>query len=164
MRLSEKRENGIFNIHSAEEFYDSIRYALERYQKSPAKKVETLFFIVMGLNHLREWIAPDYNHKAEPTTPEEKFYNDIFYNKDFKTIKALSNGSKHLQAGPKTTYESGLPISEWPDMGSLKSISEGPPSAFYVKNEEISIILERVLNFYSARWFDDQSSQSDERY
>ncbi len=150
--MSEHRE-GIFNIHTSEDFYFTIQNALKNYQNSKAKRIEDLFFIIMGLNHLREWIAPNYNRENKAQTRGEEFYNEIFKNEDFRTVKELCNGSKHLKPGGETRYKSDFPITDWPDISSVRSIEEGPPSTFYANGEEVGNILERLSDFYRDRWF-----------
>ncbi len=90
--------NGIFDITTPEQFFDSIRTIFEDYKSSNAKSVEKLLYVIMGLNHLREWIAPGYNHKNPAQDEAQKFYNLIWDVPSYKIIKEISNLTKHLAA------------------------------------------------------------------
>ncbi len=68
---------GIFDLNTLEEFFQSICRILEQYKVSTAKNIEDLLYILMGLNHLREWIAPGYDWKKPPKEPKEEFFQSI---------------------------------------------------------------------------------------
>ncbi len=106
-----------FHLTSANDFFYCLESTLARYKKSKVKRVEDLFFLVMGLAHLREWIAPGYKYKQTAKTVAQHFYNDIYKIEDFKTVQALCNGIKHLEVEhsdnhpvPNTSYSADLPF------------------------------------------------------
>ena len=134
-------------------FFYCLEVALQRYKSSSVKRVEDAFFLIMGLNHLREWIAPGYNHKQPADTDAKRLYLEIYDLPEFKIINALCNRSKHLAISQETGYRGELTVSEWPDLASVLRIDEGPPSAFYVNNEEIEKPLSRLLEEYRNKWF-----------
>ncbi len=45
--------NGIFDLKTSEEFFNTVLRIYDRYQQSNVKEVEDLLYVVMGLNHLR---------------------------------------------------------------------------------------------------------------
>ena len=66
---------GIFDLNTPQEFFNSICRILNRYKSSHAKDIEDLLYVLMGLNHLREWIAPHYDKMKPPKNPAEDFFN-----------------------------------------------------------------------------------------
>ncbi|MBT4668620.1 MAG: hypothetical protein HOC17_03680 [Candidatus Ruthia sp.] len=142
----------------AEDLFFHVKQAMGKYQESKSKSIEQLFFIIMGLNHLREWIAPGYKYDREspsPVTKEHKFFVKI-YNElpEFKTINASCNGIKHLESSQNTDAKYGLKIDDWGLFDDVQSFDDGPPSKFTVDGVDIEIILKKVIDFYSKEWFD----------
>lgn len=168
-KLSENE--GIFHLTSARDFYCCLDIALQRYQKARSKRIEDIFFLVMGANHLREWIAPGYDPEFKnkipippPKTAEQKFYLVLFEDKDFKIVKKLCNRAKHLKPRhrePSYSYSnsSDLCIDDWDCMiDDVPNWDEGPPAGFFVDGEEVGAILHRLLNKYRDDWFEHQQS------
>jgi hypothetical protein len=60
---------GIFDIGNAKEFFASIQHRCGLYPACTVKSTEDLLYIIMGLNHLREWIAPGFGIKSDGTWP-----------------------------------------------------------------------------------------------
>ena len=93
-----------------------------------------MFFIINGLNHLREWIAPN---------------NDIFKNsKYFKDINNICNGIKHLKPQNKklkTFYNSN--VNEWKNVDDILDVDIGSPSDYFVDNKNIflKILSSKIL-------------------
>jgi hypothetical protein len=112
----------------------------------------------MGLNHLREWIAPGYKdiYKETPAvSKEQKFFLKIYDElPEFKIINASCNGIKHLKSSQNTNAEYGLKIDDWGLIGDVKSFDDGSPSKFTVDGVDIEITLKKVIDFYSKEWFD----------
>lgn len=166
----ENENKGIFNLASAEDFFLSLKIALAKYRKSTVKELEVALFLVMGVNHLREWIAPGYDPRPDgrgrpkntPKNAAEKFYVDI-YDDDFKLVNQLCNRSKHLRKiGARTGFEGGLNIDEWPDSVDdlIGGFDQGPPTAFLVEGQEIGEIVQRILSRYQIEWFDRRQPSS----
>ena len=124
----------IFDIETPERFFHLIEQRFIRYQANVVKPTEVLLFIIMGLNHLREWIAPQFepishNPLTWPpaNTPEKAFSKKVYEDADHKVIRALCNGVKHVKARgltpekPKhetsTAHDSNL--DKWPDSDSV---------------------------------------------
>jgi hypothetical protein len=158
---------GIFHLTSASDLFCCLHVALSRYQKADSKRIEDAFFLVMGANHLREWIALGYNPKFKkgvpspaPNSEAEKFYIEIFDNDDFKIVQGLCNRAKHLTANCVLTgYLGDLSIDEWDlPIDDVVDFDEGPPTGFYVDGQEIGSILHRLLEVYRDEWFEHQRS------
>lgn len=149
-----------FHLTSPKDLFYCLENALAQYQKSKAKRVEDLFFLIMGLTHLREWIAPGYDYNQTQTTTAHALYHDIYATEEFKTIQALCNGLKHLKHAPRTSYSAGLPIDEWPaPIDAVVKWDDGPPTAFYVDGEDVENILQRLVDSYREKWFSEQSPE-----
>jgi len=146
--------DGIFDLNTAQEFLDSICRIIKRYKSSVAKEIEYLLYVIMGLNHLREWIAPGYNPKNTPKNPGEVFYQDIWDNKSFQIINSICNGTKHLAKMDLTTSsEYGIPFDDWPEVDAVRIFDLGPPSNYFVDGQNIIEIIDEAVNFYETKWF-----------
>lgn len=150
----------LFNVTSPKDFLDSIVRTRRKYESKKTKYIEDVLFMFLGLNHLREWIAPGYDHKSPKTTRAHQFYHDIFNNlAEFKIIKSICNHSKHRSTlnYEITTIYSDI-ISDWDDLASVKTLSEGVPISHFVDGKNIIQIIDPVIDFYKSEWFDDISN------
>jgi hypothetical protein len=50
-----------------------------------------------------------------------------------------------------TLYES--KIDDWPDVDSVKNFDQGAPTEFSVDDRDVRDVIENVIKFYEARWF-----------
>jgi hypothetical protein len=166
--MAKAAENeGIFHLTSASHLLYCLEAALKRYMSSKPKRIEDAFFLIMGANHLREWIAPGYRPTFDhdrpsplPNTEAEKFYVRIFDNADFKIVRGLCNRAKHLSVKCKATdYTSGLTIDEWDLIDDVVDFDEGPPTGFFVDETEVSDILLRLLDEYRRDWFERELTE-----
>lgn len=145
----------MFNLKTPSDYFFHIENAIKSYQSKSNKSIQELFFIINGLNHLREWIAPDYDYKIKPQMPNEILFNKIWSLSEFKIINKLCNGTKHLnEKVPKTHAEFGLPLSKWDNVASVLNFDDGPPTAFYVDDKDVLEIVLIVHNYYKYEWFD----------
>lgn len=150
----------IFDIRDAKQFLHTIEQRFIRYQASRVKSTEDLLFIVMGLNHLREWIAPGFKPKCfDPLTwpPEDtrakEFSRKVYEDSDHEMVRELCNGMKHVRKSKHTTsaaYDSTM--AEWPDVDSVLDFGKGPPTEHFVDGEPIEPIIQRVIDLYKT-WF-----------
>ena len=146
----------MFDIISAKEFFSEIVIAFNRLKNSKSKRVADLLFVILGLNHLREWIAPGFKDKrqsAAQTTDAERFYEAIFENQDWKLVNEICNQSNHKGPAHRLGAEYGLKIGSWESMASVRSFDDGPPSRFTVDGSDIEPVLARVIDYYEANWF-----------
>jgi hypothetical protein len=142
---------------SPEEFFCTIVYTFTRFRSARAKERSDLFYLIMGLNHLREWIAPGYTHTKPAKTQAEAFYNDVYACPEWKILNALCNGAKHAGEDVATHVKYDLPISEWPSISGVVRFSKGPPSAFYCGSRNIEEVFDVVITFYQAKWFANEA-------
>lgn len=157
----------IFHLTSARDLLYCLEAALQRYMSSKPKRIEDAFFLIMGANHLREWIAPGYRPTFDhdlpsppPKTEAEKFYVRIFDNAEFKIVRGLCNRAKHLSVKCKATdYTAGLTIEEWDLIDDVVNFDEGPPTGFFVDGKEVSDILLRLLEEYRRDWFERELTE-----
>ena len=149
--------NGMFNLTCAEDFFKCLEVVLRQYRESTAKQIEIALFLVMGANHLREWIAPGYDYnKGTANTNAEKFYNKIFEDPNFKIVNQLCNHAKHLKwISQETSCAGGLNIDDWPGLidDLIGDWDSGPPTGFFVDGTEIGDILASLLDKYRSDWF-----------
>lgn len=151
----------MFDINTAEDLFFHIREALKSFSGNRGKNVRELLFLVMALNHLREWIAPGYKRDHKGVWPitngkNEEFFLDIWKLPEFKTINKLCNGTKHcIVKNPKTTdVEYGLPIDEWSDIDGVQDFDSGQPQRFEVDGVNVETVMKTVQEYYSKNWFD----------
>lgn len=150
----------IFDINNAEELFFHIDRTMKDYCAEKEKDAVKLLFLIMALNHLREWIAPGYkpdrhNNWPATDTPEKQFSKNIYINcTAFETIRKLCNKSKHITRNPRTDSEYGLPIDDWKDFDSVKDVDKGPAKNYFVNGENVINIMKKVINFYETEWFE----------
>ena len=147
----------LFDITSPEVFFDSILRVRTRYASKKTKHIEDLLYMIFGLNHLREWIAPGYDYKkeGESTKPEHIFFKQIWELKEFQTIRSICNHSKHLckpKYGTTITNFSGL-LADWDDLQSVTTLAEGTPVSYFVDGNNILQQIDPVIDFYKSKWF-----------
>jgi len=153
----------IFDLKSAEDYFYHIQRSIDKYKLDSNKKIERLFFIINGLNHLREWIAPNYQpyfnngEENKPKTKEEIVSKKIYDLSEHEIIRKICNGTKH-QSKQKheliAKYD--LKISQWDSVSDVRKISNGSPSAFYVDGKNIINIIDIVADFYEKQWFESK--------
>lgn len=143
----------MFGLNSPDDFFFYIKRTVEHQAHSKEKRVNELFFIIMGLNHLREWIAPSYDYRSPAQTPEQQFFNEIWELSEFKKINKLCNGTKHLSIAPPTEAKYGLNIDDWYSIDDVLDFDNGPPKQFLVDETDIEDIINAVVEFYYENWF-----------
>lgn len=147
--------SGLFGINSPREMLGQIKIALHEYKRFPAKDAELVLFVLMGLNHLCEWIAPVMLRKSAPNDPRSKFYKDIHAIRDFLEVKDLCNRSKHLSSAKPTSVEYSGEVS-FDDVHGLfdpyGDFDAGPPTQYNVDGADVVLLCERVLLYYDS-WF-----------
>ena len=156
------RTNIIFDIYSPEEFFYSINTTWANYKKGKQKNVEILLYVIMGLNHLREWIAPRYNPKCKsgkklwktPSTDAESFSQAIYKDASFEIIRGLCNGTKHpKQMKANTSSDHDVPFDDWSDIDAVRNWDKGPASVYSVDGIDVINIIDKVIDLYRIEWF-----------
>lgn len=151
-----------FDITSAKVFFDSICRVRKKYESKPTKHIEDVLFMVFGLNHLREWIAPNYKYQDKPVNDDEHFYNDVFNDTNWKIINSVCNHSKHLSSSNTpahtTTTDYSNKLTDWDDLASVKSLAEGVPVSYFIDGVNVIEIIDKVIDFYKSEWFERLSN------
>jgi hypothetical protein len=148
---------GFFEIQDDVAFFSVLTTTLSSYRSTRAKMPDQLLLLVLGLAHLREWIAPGYKRGAVAKNAAENFVASLFEFSDYQTIHLLANHAKHqrrmaLPEAQTTTCvemvdDRDTPIDSWIDFDA------GPASAHHYGNCDLSDVLERVASFYRDHWF-----------
>jgi hypothetical protein len=148
---------GFFDLDSSAELYQALERASERYIASRLRTTEQVFFLVLGLTHLREWIRAEARRDGDAALKEraEQFFLDIFYLPEFGHLYALTNHAKHQDRPSallqRVVYEESM-IDDWPDFDN-PSPNDPPPVTYHLNGKELADYLPVILKFYRERWF-----------
>ena len=147
----------VFDFGNAKEFFASIERVNNRYRRGPAKSTEDLLYVIMGLNHLREWISPGYNpgrNRKWPTArnKSQEFSRIIYENQYFTIICSLCSLTKHVRQEIEADAQFGLSIHEWPDVPAVAYFRLGPPKGHCVNVRQIEVIIDPIIDMYNE-WF-----------
>lgn len=143
-----------YDIESAKDLFLLLKATARNFSASKGKSTKDLLFLVFGLTHLREWIAPGYDSNHLPTSPEEKFFQDIFKLKEFNILRELCNRSKHMDANVETTGALyGGTIDDAPDIDAITNFDRGAPLAYFVDGRDVEDVIPVVIRFYDEKWF-----------
>jgi len=146
---------GIFDINSDEAFFRSLQRASLKLQSNKVKETAKLLYLLMGVNHLRDWIAPGFNWKVgEPLTPGQHFGVAIFNLPEFKVVNAVCNRSKHMGClRYPLEIEYGTMIDEYPEIDSIFDFDNGPPTGYSVDGRDLLDIVDVALGYYETHWY-----------
>ena len=151
----------IFDISNAEGLFFLIKRTMKLFCEEEEKEAAELLFLIMALNHLREWIAPGYkpgrNGEWPPAnTPEKRFSKNLYNNcYEFETIRNLCNKSKHLKQIPEHIHTENKPLfDDWANIDSVLDFDKGPATNYLVDGENIINIINTVIDFYKTEWFE----------
>lgn len=149
--------SGIFDINSNEDFFHSLQRMASKLRLDKVKKTEELLYLLMGVNHLREWIAPGvrwFDKNFFPQTPGEIFGVAIYSLEEFKIVNAVCNRSKHLKhIKYQLETEYGAMFDDYPEIDSVNDIDNGPPCNYYVDDRNLLDIIDVILNYYETNWY-----------
>ena len=144
-----------FDINSDETFFLSLQRATSKLQTQKVKETADVLYLLMGVNHLRDWIAPNFKAKTQsPITPEQHFYVAIYQLPEFKIVNALCNRSKHMndtEYSLKAIY--GEMIDDYPEIDSVFGFDNGPPTSYMVDGRNLFEIVNVVLLYYYSEWY-----------
>lgn len=143
---------GVFDIGDGQQFFDSIERCYTFYRSQEIKSTEALLYIIMGLNHLREWIAPGYDTSTAPRTEEERFSRMVYDDPDHVVIRMLCNATKHATRQVNTGTDHEGNVLAWPDFLGVADFFKGPPVAHFLDGHQIEVHIEPVLALYRS-WF-----------
>jgi hypothetical protein len=143
-----------YDIESAEQLFGLIKASSRNFSASRGKSTKDLLFLVFGLTHLREWIAPGYDPKEPPSSPEEQFFQDIFGLEEFNILRELCNRSKHMNAKVEATGALyGGTFDDAPDVDAITNFDRGAPLAYFVEGKDVEDLIPVVIRFYEENWF-----------
>ena len=150
----------IFGIQSPAHLFSEVDTALSEFQTPKGTTFRNLFFLLSALNHLREWIAPEYRHTSTANTPNEVFFNSIHDScPEWRLVNSLCNGLKHFDPIAHSTSDNASPLlGHFASMSSVTSLEHGHPQKFTVEGRDAIEILEAVRHYYAKSWFEKQSS------
>lgn len=162
MTIASNSDSEIFDINSAVEFFRSLQRVRLKLQSHKVKETNDLLILVMGVNHLRDWIAPGFDWKnGIPSTPGEKFGVSIFNLPEFKITNAVCNRSKHMgRLVYRLETEYGTMIDEYPEIDSVTNFDNGPPVGYSVDGRDLLEIIDVVLRYYETNWYERSSKQN----
>ena len=151
------RPSYFYDIESANQLFQLLKTVWSNLMSTPGKQTQDLLFLIFGLTHLREWIAPDYDPEKTPITPQEHFYQKIFKLKEFNILRGLCNRSKHmLQSESVMGALYKRKIDDWPNIDSVTNFDRGPPIAYFVDSQDVEEVIRIVIRFYDEHWFKNQ--------
>lgn len=159
MTAASSAHSQFFDINSDEAFFQSLERAASKFRSTKIKDTAKVLYLLMGVNHLRNWICPGFNAKDQPVTPEQNFCVAIYSLPEFKIVNSLCNRSKHMGRMPyQLEAKYGAMVSEYPDISSLFSFENGPPLGYSVDGRDLFDIIDVVLRFYRSEWYEKSRS------
>ena len=148
---------GFFSVRDDGAFFAILSSTLDSFRTTKAKRPEDLLLLVLGLAHLREWIAPNYRRESTPKNCAERFAAMLFEDPNYQTVLLLANHAKHqrrhalpstqMTSFVETIDEQGIPIDSWPDFEC------GPASAYQYGDQNLEEIFVAVASLYREQWF-----------
>jgi hypothetical protein len=154
VRLQMAKPAHFYDIESAEQLFGLLKASARNFSALRGKSTKDLLFLVFGLTHLREWIAPGYDPKDPPSSPEEQFFQDIFRLEEFNILRELCNRSKHMDAKVEATGALyGGTIDDAPDFDAITNFDRGAPLAYFVEGKDVEDLIPVVIRFYEENWF-----------
>src|SRR6266446_8382430 len=146
------RASGLFDIRDDSDFFTIVTNTLASFLSTKTKRADEMLLLILGLAHLREWIAPGYRRGAMATNAAERFAAMLFENPNYQTVLQLDNHAKHQrrEALPETQFtsftdtfdERDTPIDSWLDF------DEGPASSYKYGQRNLEDIFKAVAALY----------------
>ncbi len=104
----------LFELRGPGDLFREVQSAAMDYDKQPNSRL--LLFMLLSLNHLREWIAGASLEELKPRRksgvllPNEELYYELWAMKEFRVINSLCNRSKHhdIRGGVQTSITQGM--------------------------------------------------------
>lgn len=156
--VAEQGLRPIFELRDARVLFQLLEITLDHYESASAKSTKDAMFLLFGLCHLREWIAPGFKFdgRAKPLTAEERFGVALFQHcACFRQMLDVWNGAKHRSGGAgQTGVTYGLDLDQRDtSVDDWLDFDQGPASDFEIDGRPLASILGPVLGFYRT-WFD----------
>jgi hypothetical protein len=147
----------VFDISTPKQFLHSIRCRYNRYREpvqNGGRTTEDILYVVMGLTHLREWIAPEKSpkkYRPESSTAAQNFSSSMYDDENYKKILDVTNGVKHLRRSETVTSSAyGSTVDDWADWDAVASIDNGPPISHYIDGISVETVINPILEKYET--------------
>lgn len=145
-----------FDFGDAGAFFQSIERRWDAYLQGTVRSTEDLLYVIFGLNHLREWIAPGLMKGGDGRwlavdTPAKRFSKEVSESGDFDVVRKLANGIKHAKH-MSTGYVGGAFIDDWPDFDAVTDFDTGPPTGYDVNGQPVEDFIVPIMEAY-RNWF-----------
>lgn len=153
----------IFDIKTPKQFLYSIRCRYDTYRRpvvNGGRTTEDILYVIMGLYHLREWIARKEDKKYLPSCTEEarRFSDDLNGNSHYRKLRNVTNGTKHLKVSETVTSTvGGTTVDEWPNFDTVIDTDSGPPSEHFIDEVPVHVVIDSIIAKYQ-NWFDSIDS------
>lgn len=160
---------GFLDLDMPDQLFHVLIAAFSRYEADQAKRIDEVFLLVLGLAHLREWIAPGFKGKRAPRNPAERFSEKLYEQESYQILLHLANHAKHQFRDENLLIRSVHydKVDDWPDFDRANSVDDGPVSAYFVGDHDLCELFHEVLAFYRDYWFsldvNDQAGSREER-
>jgi len=147
---------GFLELDLPHQLFGVLDSAFQRYRAARSKSIEDAFLLVLGIAHLREWIAPGYKGQRTPRNPAERFSDGLFALDTYQTILHVANHAKHQFRDENLVTKSVhyTNVDDWPDVDSVGSFDSGPVLEHFVGEKRLTDLVEVVLQYYRQYWFD----------
>ena len=151
----------IFDVIDARHLFAILTTEFKLWSEDHEHHTAEAISLILMTNHLREWIAPDYNPDGKgrwkpdpPVTAEQRFSREVYENPHFKIVRALANGTKHAKAARHTTRVK-YARRDLARIGEVRGleISTEIPTEHLVDDQPLYSVLAPVINLY-RRWFE----------
>lgn len=149
----------MWSIKDARNFFALIDSQFQQYKNESLKDIVKLIFVIMGLNHLHEWIAPGYRPRSSrvPSTYAESFCWCLYHTEEHCIVRRLCNHTKHLTSLKGiTTKQNEATLVHWDSMASVPRLNA--PLAYIIDlngdRRDITLILDEAIDFYRKHWFE----------
>lgn len=160
---------GFLDLDMPHQLFHVLIAAFSRYEADKAKRIDDVFLLVLGLAHLREWVAPGFKGKLAPRNPAERFSEALYMHESYRILLNLANHAKHQFRDDKLVIRSVHydKLDDWPDFDRANSVDAGPVKDYFLGDRDLCDLFHEVLAFYRDHWFsldvDDQVGTLDER-
>lgn len=152
----------VFDIKTPEEFFNTICTRFDRYQSPGGRDTADLLYVIMGLSHLRDWIAPNDWKKFRPGVPigAQNFHGRIFDSTEFQKLLDITNGTKHLRVTEtRTSVLGGSTVDEWQDFDAVLDVDFGDPTGHLIDDLPAEACIKPIIAIYRG-WFEQAPSMS----
>jgi hypothetical protein len=160
---------GFLDLDMPDQLFHALIAAFSRYEADHVKRIDDVFLLVLGLAHLREWIAPGFKGRRAPRNPAERFSETLFQHKFYQILLHLANHAKHQFRDDNLVIRSVHydKVNDWPNFDRVNSVDDGPVRAYFVGDHDLCDLFDEVLAFYRDYWFNldvnDQVGSLEER-